>query len=1008
MTKKLLLLLLSFMLLCFSSAFAQEDGESFEEVFYNSGFQQGSSGHELDGQVIENSDWEWLHPTPNGNTLTWVQVIDANTWLMAGYGGTFMKTTDGGSTFTVYKNLGGLSTAGIYRTIYDGHFFDANTGLICGSSGTLLRTTDGGATWDSVGVGVSATIYSMYFLNANVGYITGTTTIDVWKTTDAGLTWNLLPGGILGTAYEIYAIDEDTLFYGSSLGDLGRSTDGGATWIEVDIGISESIREIEFSSLTDGWAVGDDGAASYSTDAGLTWTLANTGLPVTSDFNDVEIKSVMTPKLNESFTDNIFPPFGWHSKNLLGAKEWERTESGVNTAPASAVMEYQSTGGEDWLVTPQVSIAAGDSLKFYAARFYSSSYPPDSLQIVVSTTDTAVASFTTILATYDVNAFPHQPTYQKQSIDLTGFAGQDIYIAFRHFDTDGNGCKIDDITVGEPMMTQLVSITGDPFYIYSTTDNGATWVPFNHLDNLQLWTGEFFTTSFYNGGADAITVGTRGMMNGWSSPLDMGTSYNYWLKSGTLYEISVQSSEWVVAGGQPGISGTTFDQVIHSPDFGENWGLSSFSDSMTQDVNDFAMFSIYTGYLCGDEGRIYKTTDGGVYWEFISAPTSLELEEILFFDEFNGYTFGDDGAAFKTTDGGATWSTLTTGFGTNDIWTAHFLNIDVGYIAGSGGTLEYTTDGGATFTPLNPDFATSTIYCIEMLDANNGYLCGAGGRVRKTTDGGTTWTTIDPGISTGSFYDLDFYDVNYGVLVQTSGRTYYTNDGGTTWFFENTSASSLYGVSLYSTVPDTAAVFVAGLYAFVQRNMDVLVPVELSSFTANTVGSDVLLQWTTATELNNRGFYVERQESEKWIELGFIEGHGTTTEQKEYVFIDKNVPAGTYYYRIKQVDFDGSAKYYEHQQAVEVGAPVAYDLSQNYPNPFNPTTKIKYSVPADGFVNIAVYSVLGEKVVDIVNNVQKAGRYEVTFDATNIASGMYLYRMEAGDFISVKKMLILK
>ncbi len=108
------------------------------------------------------------------------------------------------------------------------------------------------------------------------------------------------------------------------------------------------------------------------------------------------------------------------------------------------------------------------------------------------------------------------------------------------------------------------------------------------------------------------------------------------------------------------------------------------------------------------------------------------------------------------------------------------------------------------------------------------------------------------------------------------------------------------------------------------------------------------------------------------------------------------------------MDFDGSYRYYQLEQEVEIGVPESYDLSQNYPNPFNPTTKIQYSVPADGFVNIAVYNVLGEKVTDIVNNLQKAGSYEVTFDAANFASGMYLYRMEAGDFVSVKKMILLK
>ena len=193
------------------------------------------------------------------------------------------------------------------------------------------------------------------------------------------------------------------------------------------------------------------------------------------------------------------------------------------------------------------------------------------------------------------------------------------------------------------------------------------------------------------------------------------------------------------------------------------------------------------------------------------------------------------------------------------------------------------------------------------------------------------------------------------------------------------------------------------------KNSHVIVPVELASFSASVNGSNVTLSWMTATELNNSGFKVERTTAEEnWTELGFIQGHGTTSETQTYSFIDKDLPAGTYSYRIKQIDFDGSYKYYNLNEDVEIAAPISYALSQNYPNPFNPTTTIKYSVPVDGFVNIAVFNVLGEKVANVVNTIHKAGNYELTFDATNLASGMYIYRMESGNYVSVKKMMILK
>ena len=183
---------------------------------------------------------------------------------------------------------------------------------------------------------------------------------------------------------------------------------------------------------------------------------------------------------------------------------------------------------------------------------------------------------------------------------------------------------------------------------------------------------------------------------------------------------------------------------------------------------------------------------------------------------------------------------------------------------------------------------------------------------------------------------------------------------------------------------------------------------ELTSFTGDVLGSSVILSWSTATETNNSGFQVERgDDSENFAKIGFVPGFGTTTQSKSYTFTDNSSLSETYYYRLKQIDYDGNFTYSEVVE-VNLGLPSEFALQQNYPNPFNPTTKITYSVPADGFVNIAVYNVLGEKVANLLNTNVKAGNYDISFDATNLTSGMYLYRMEAGDFVSVKKMMILK
>ncbi len=187
-----------------------------------------------------------------------------------------------------------------------------------------------------------------------------------------------------------------------------------------------------------------------------------------------------------------------------------------------------------------------------------------------------------------------------------------------------------------------------------------------------------------------------------------------------------------------------------------------------------------------------------------------------------------------------------------------------------------------------------------------------------------------------------------------------------------------------------------------------VVPVELSSFNAASNGADVELQWATATETNNQGFQVERMTVGGIYEnVGYVAGFGTTTEPKAYSFVDSKLEEGSYTYRLKQIDFDGSYEYSD-EVSVEVEIPLEYSLEQNYPNPFNPSTTIKYSIPEDGFVKLAVYNMLGEEVAAIVNTTQKAGRYEVNFNASKLSSGVYVYRIEASNFTASKKLILMK
>ena len=172
---------------------------------------------------------------------------------------------------------------------------------------------------------------------------------------------------------------------------------------------------------------------------------------------------------------------------------------------------------------------------------------------------------------------------------------------------------------------------------------------------------------------------------------------------------------------------------------------------------------------------------------------------------------------------------------------------------------------------------------------------------------------------------------------------------------------------------------------------------------------DVTLNWSTATEINNRGFDVERKSAGGSFEkVGFISGNGTSTEINKYNFTDRNLTSGNYNYRIKQIDFDGTSKYYSLNETVKVGLPTQFSLSQNYPNPFYPGTMIKYSIPQNGFVKLYIYNSLGQKVADLVNQPMEAGNYEINFNASKLSSGVYFYKLEVGDFTAVKKLMLLK
>ena len=196
------------------------------------------------------------------------------------------------------------------------------------------------------------------------------------------------------------------------------------------------------------------------------------------------------------------------------------------------------------------------------------------------------------------------------------------------------------------------------------------------------------------------------------------------------------------------------------------------------------------------------------------------------------------------------------------------------------------------------------------------------------------------------------------------------------------------------------------------------IPVQLTTFQAAVNGNNVNLTWETATETNNRGFEIEKKLGNSWRVIGFKDGKGTTTELNQYSFTDKldDSQSGKIYYRLKQIDFDGTFDYSKEIFIEKVDGPKEFSLDQNYPNPFNPTTTIKYTLPFDSKVKIVVYNVAGEMIKELVNSVVTAGTHKLEFslNGLNLSSGIYFYSIDAnavdrtGSFRETKKMVLIK
>ncbi len=461
--------------------------------------------------------------------------------------------------------------------------------------------------------------------------------------------------------------------------------------------------------------------------------------------------------------------------------------------------------------------------------------------------------------------------------------------------------------------------------------------------------------------------------------------YSQWIQVGpsglTIYSLATSGSNV--------FAGTYLDGLYRSTDDGQTWTQTPLS---TGTIMAVAINGSYI--LAGDAGGIHISYDNGQTW----TQTALDFTTVfsIIVDGSNIFV-GTQMGLFISSDEAQTWTQLGLN---NEV--VHSLaitgsNIFAGTYWGNG--VYRSTDYGQTWVQTSLDSIG-----IKSIAANGPNVVAGTWEegLYYSTNYGETWS------HTWALFDVPTLLCNSTFVFAGSNGVYRSTSDGQTW---TNISQGLPGGYFVLSLSISEEYIYAGMvlgYSVWRRPLIDIVPVELTSFTASLVNSEVVLSWTTATEVSNQMFEIERAtESDDFRTIGYVDGQGTTTQQQSYGYTDKTPDVGINYYRLKQIDFDGTFEY-SNVVEIEVTTPTFFLLEQNYPNPFNPSTIISWQSPVGSRQALKIYDLLGNEVATLVDEYKPAGSYEVDFDASGLSSGIYFYKLQAGNFVATKKMILMK
>jgi photosystem II stability/assembly factor-like uncharacterized protein len=372
------------------------------------------------------------------------------------------------------------------------------------------------------------------------------------------------------------------------------------------------------------------------------------------------------------------------------------------------------------------------------------------------------------------------------------------------------------------------------------------------------------------------------------------------------------------------------------------------------------------GWAIGENGTMIKTTNGGSTWETLPSPASSNLNDLKFVDSLRGWIVGDNNTILSTTDGGGSWnieydnqpffahyyglSILTAGTASN-IWA-------VGGRSYTGLTLITSSSGNNAWNLQNLGFANRLVG-VDFLDGNTGWTAGDGGTILKTTNGGRWWNQVQSGTTIG-LNGIRFRNPHFGIAVGDSGIILKTTDGGDSWKVINWGGNSL------------------------------LFKVEFTDDrTAYAVGAN-----GTILKSSDRG--------ERWSRQA-VNGNPANVLQ-DIFFFDKNEGWAVGHGGMILHTTNGGDVTSLTDPPDDL--PPGYNLRQSYPNPFNPSSVIEYTLPNDSYVKLTIYDALGREIATLADGTERMGDHAVRWSADGLASGVYFYRLQAGSFSAMRRMVL--